>query len=281
MILWININLNYDLVNASKLILLQHSRIEFWVVGMGGTGSWLAASVVRLAFSLSNTGKEVQVTFVDNDVVEEANVLRQCFCYKEIGLPKAQTLALRYSIAWGMEIKAITKRFNQKMVQPGYKTLSIVIGCVDNASARESLSQVLKDKEYNHGSAPSIWYLDCGNSKSSGQVLLGSSLSNDPQDYTFRPLGCSQIPSPTIQHPELLVPLPEELEDNNLSCEQMALFNTQSLNINQQVAAVATDYLVQLTTGELKRFATYFDSTSASMRSLYLTQESILKSLQN
>ncbi|MBW4568800.1 MAG: ThiF family adenylyltransferase [Tolypothrix carrinoi HA7290-LM1] len=275
-----NMNHYYDFVNASKLILLQHSRIEFWVVGMGGTGSWLAASVVRLACSLSNTGKEVQVTFVDHDVVEEANVLRQCFCYKEIGLLKAQTLALRYSIAWGMEIKAITKRFHPKMVQAGYKTLSIIIGCVDNASARESLSQVLKHNDYNSNQAPSIWYLDCGNSKSSGQVLLGSNLSNAPQDYTFGPLGCSQIPSPTIQHPELLVPLPEELQDNNLSCEQMALLNTQSLSINQQVAAVATDYLIQLTTGELKRFATYFDSASASMRSLYLTQESVFKAIQ-
>lgn len=274
-------NLNYDFVNASKLILLQHSRIEFWVVGMGGTGSWLAPGVVRLACSLSNTGKEVQVTFVDHDVVEEANVLRQCFCYKEIGLPKAQTLALRYSIAWGMEIKAITKRFHPKMVQTGYKTLSIIIGCVDNASARKSLSQVLKHNDYNSNQAPSIWYLDCGNSKSSGQVLLGSNLSNAPQDYSFGPLGCSQIPSPTIQHPELLVPLPEELEEHNLSCEQMALLNTQSLSINQQVAAVATDYLVQLTTGELKRFATYFDAVSGSMRSLYLTQESVLKAILN
>lgn len=271
--------LNYDFVNSHRLLILQHANIEFWVVGMGGTGSWLSASVVRLARTLMKAGKPVRVYFVDHDIVEEANVLRQCFCDKEVGLFKAKTLAIRYSIAWGMEITAITEHFHQNMVKAGYRTLSIVIGCVDNAAARQSLSQVLKCNEYTHRSAPSIWYLDCGNSKISGQILLGSSLSQDPKTYVFGELGPIQLPSPTIQHPELTVPLPEELEDNTLSCEQLALLNAQSLSINQQVASHATDYLIQLTSGELRRFATYFDSSSGTARSLYITQHSVLKAI--
>lgn len=268
--------LNYDFVNSHRLLVLQHTSLEFWVVGMGGTGSWLSASVVRLARTLTNAGKLVRVYFVDHDIVEKANVLRQCFCDQEIGLFKAKTLALRYSLAWGMEITAITKRFHPNMVTSKYKTLSIFIGCVDNSAARQSLSQVLKCNEYNHGSAPSIWYLDCGNSKASGQVLLGSSLSQDPKTYAFGELGPTQLPSPTVQHPELIVPLPEELENNSLSCEQLALLNAQSLSINQRVAAEATDYLLGLTTGNLRRFATYFDLASGSTRSLYLTEAAVL-----
>lgn len=86
---------NYDLVSAHHLRVIQHSTVEFWVVGVGGTGSWLCASVVRLARTLTNNGKTVRVYFVDPDVVEAANVWRQCFCDKEIGLSKAKTLALR------------------------------------------------------------------------------------------------------------------------------------------------------------------------------------------
>lgn len=265
---------NYDLVSAHHLRVIQHSTVEFWVVGVGGTGSWLCASVVRLARTLTNNGKTVRVYFVDPDVVEAANVWRQCFCDKEIGLSKAKTLALRYSLAWGIEITAIAERFQPNWVTPTYHTLSIIIGCVDNAAARQSLASVLKFND-RLNRAPSIWYLDCGNSKTSGQVLLGSNLDLDIKKYAFSELGPLRLPSPTIQHPELLVPLPEELENNNLSCEQLAALNAQSLDINQRVAAEATNYLIGLTTGTLKRFATYFDTSAGSARSLYITEANV------
>jgi hypothetical protein len=51
--------------------------------------------------------------------------------------------------------------------------------------------------------------------------------------------------------------------------------DNQSLAVNQMVASVATDYLLRLTSGGLKRFATYFDLESGSMRSRYITPEEI------
>lgn len=271
--------LNYDFVNAHRLLVTQHSTIEFWVVGVGGTGSWLCASIVRLAQTLINNGKTVRIYFVDPDTVEEANVLRQCFCQKEVGLLKAKTLALRYSLAWGVAITAISEHFQPKWVRPSYNTLSIVIGCVDNAAGRQSLAEVLKSNDSSPNHAPSIWYLDCGNSKTSGQVLLGSHLDFDAEKYAFGELGPLRLPSPTVQHPELTVPLPEELENNNLSCEQLAVLNAQSLDINQRVAAEAANYLIGLTTGTLKRFATYFDINAGSARSLYITEKTVLKAI--
>jgi hypothetical protein len=59
----------------------------------------------------------------------------------------------------------------------------------------------------------------------------------------------------------------------------MALLNSQSLSINQRVAAEAFDYLLQLTTGKLRRFATYFDLESGSGKSLYTTQVSIMQAI--
>jgi len=192
-------------------------------------------------------------------------------------LNKAKTLALRYSLAWKMEVTAIAQLFQPEWIVPSYNSLIIVTACVDNAKARESITQVLQHNT--HRSAPHIWHLDCGNSKRSGQVLLGSHLSINPNDYDFEALGCFRLPAPTVQQPDLLIPQPEELADNNLSCEQMALLNSQSLSINQRVAAEAFDYLLQLTTGKLRRFATYFDLESGSGKSLYTTQVSIMQAI--
>jgi molybdopterin/thiamine biosynthesis adenylyltransferase len=50
---------------------------------------------LRLGRSLVKPAKKVQFEIADPDRVEEANISRQAFCDKEIGLPKAQALALR------------------------------------------------------------------------------------------------------------------------------------------------------------------------------------------
>jgi PRTRC genetic system ThiF family protein len=269
--------LNLDLANASPILTIDYTEIEFWLIGCGGTGSWLAPSIVRLGRVLDGKGKKVKLYFVDPDYVEEANVLRQCFCDAEIGLNKAKTLALRYAIAWKMEVGAIAQPFSSDWVTPGYNTLALVVGCVDNAKARQSITQVLENNS--HQLAPRTWYLDCGNSRRSGQVLIGSHLSTKPDDYQFNTLGCFRLPAPTVQQPDLLIPQPEEMENHTLSCEQLALLNSQSLSINQRVASEAFDYLLQLTTRKLRRFATYFDLESGSARSLYTTQTSIIQSL--
>jgi hypothetical protein len=180
-----------------------------------------------------------------------------------------------------MEITAIAAPFSSKMLNIRMGTLFVVIGCVDNAAARQELSQTLQhnDNEWSPTAPPKVWYLDCGNSFASGQVLLGSHLSTDPKFYNFSEIGCTKLPSPTAQHPELLIPLLEELTDNNLSCEQLAMLNAQNLDINQRVASEATTYLLGLTTGNLKRFATYFDTAAGSCRSLYLTEAAVQRAI--
>ena len=54
--------------------------------------------------------------FVDPDFVERKNIPRQNFCDAEVGYPKAQTLAARYGLAWGVEIRAVNGRFSADMV---------------------------------------------------------------------------------------------------------------------------------------------------------------------
>lgn len=166
--------LNYDLVEAAPVILRPHEQIHFWVVGCGGTGSFLVQLIARIARSLTHAGKSARITLVDPDHVEPANVTRQCFCEAEIERNKAQTLTARYSLAWNLTIEAIPEPFQGHWVAGNYDPLTILLGCVDRAAGRRSLAEALDYNRYSN--APRVWWIDAGNGDRFGQVLVGSSL---------------------------------------------------------------------------------------------------------
>ena len=268
-------------LQARPIFTLQGQDIALWLVGAGGTGSFLARHISRLAWLLSaQHGKRVAVTFVDHDVVEPANVLRQDFCQSEIGLPKVRALSLRYTAAFGIEIQTICERFHHDMLaraQHSWKTLTIVCGAVDNAQARAAIAESLS--ENGDAEVPKIWHLDCGNALDAGQLLLGTTNNREELADAFKLPGyCRKLPSPVMQHPELLVPLPEELADHALSCEQLLIANAQSLMVNQQVAAYAAEMLYELlVTQRLRRFATYFHQPSGTAVSKYITPDVVAR----
>lgn len=276
-------SLNTDFLEAKPIVLPYYKKIAFYLIGCGGNGSWLATTICRLARLFHETHKPTQVTFIDPDFVENKNLVRQNFCYAEIGLNKAQALALRYSAAWGIEIRAIDKTFNPNILSSEQETLTLLIGCVDNAQARQSIAKAIETHQYFYQRTTNLWWLDCGNhaTSASGQVLLGSHLNPDKESYQLHELGCVRLPAPTLQHPELLIPQPEELTEHQYSCEELAIRNTQCLGINQMVAAYASEYLIQLTTGQLKRFATYFDLKSGAASSSYTTYSSIIQAIHH
>lgn len=266
------LDLSYS--QSVPLLVADRKHIEFILVGAGGTGGWLIGAIARLMLEIeSKTNKSTFCTVVDFDTVEQANIPRQNFQQSEIGLAKAEVLAARYSLALGCKIRAIAKPFDQDMIFGHWHKLLIIVGCVDNAAARAQISQCLDQNSRDR--APGIFWLDCGNhaNSSSGQVLLGT--SNDFSiksafDNLENPNFCINLPSPAVQHPELLVPLPSQLTSTHLSCAKIQAHNRQSLFVNSWVAAIASEYLLALTlTGGLRRFATYFDNSSGTMRSRY------------
>ena len=262
-----------DYLNAQPVVIRDWQKLQIILVGCGGTGSWLAPALARLARSLVDGGKNVDLVLVDPDKVELKNIYRQNFAQHEVGLNKAQCLAIRYGTAWGVEIQAIASPFNNLFVDlpVNQSTLCVIIGCVDNAAARREIAEALS---YNDSSLlPSVWWLDCGNHEVSGQVLIGSS---NAAPWFDEALGwCKNLPSPALQHPELLQAKIEEIAE--LSCAEIQQRNAQSLTVNQQVAAIAADYVVRLLSRSLNRFATYFDLASGTMRSLYVTPEAIAR----
>ena len=275
--------LNLDALEAATLRLIERDSLSIILVGCGGTGSWLAPTVVRTARLLvEKFNKTVKVVFVDPDTVEPKNCYRQNFAEFEIGQNKAETLATRYGLVWGLDVLALPRRFDAELDKllnnehQSYYGQSVVIGCVDNAPARSEIQRYITEKA---GYSAARWWLDCGNSRHSGQVLLGG--FNNKNDTTAFPIPgyCARLPLPTDQHPDLLIEQPvEDADETSLSCADMALRGAQGLAVNQQVAAIAGDYLLQmLVYGTLTHFQTYFDQSSGTMRSTPITPGNVQK----
>lgn len=267
--------LDLEFAHASPVIVAAHSVLRLVLVGCGGTGSHMAHTVAQLARVLSDSGRSVEVLFVDPDHVEQKNVPRQNFCPAELGLNKAETLANRYASAWGLDIQAVTAKFHPDLADPGYNGLTVLIGCVDTAAGRKAMHAALKHNDRHQ--APRVWHLDCGNAKDYGQVRIGATADADRLGAAFATRGmCTNLPAPGLQAPDLLAPPPDEEAPEKLSCAELIALNAQSLVINKLIASVASDYLVRLLlTSDLKRFATFVSASACSSRSLYTTLSTV------
>ncbi|WP_013334878.1 ThiF family adenylyltransferase [Gloeothece verrucosa] len=270
------------IIRPIPILIGSFNFLDIYLVGCGGTGSFLAPSLVRLVLELQQGGCDVRLTFVDHDHVSDRNIPRQNFCPGDLGGYKAALLASRYGIAFGVEIAAIVEPFNYQLVdRPRWHSQTILIGCVDNSPARSELSTVLSSlAQYNR----QIWYLDCGNHGegiAAGQVLLGSTNNFDLQaafNDLENPSFCVSLPAPGLQHPELLENHPEDGMDEHLSCTQIAERNKQALFINQRVAVEAVEMINRLINQRsLNRFATYFNCEWGSARSEYITVANLKK----
>src|SRR5438876_868937 len=82
-------SLDSAFAHAAPIKLPSFTKVEFVLVGCGGTGSWLAPAVSQLLLTLRQMDLQASVTFVDPDIVEQKNVVRQNFCHAEIGRYKA------------------------------------------------------------------------------------------------------------------------------------------------------------------------------------------------
>jgi PRTRC genetic system ThiF family protein len=260
---------------AATIVAPPWQFVQIVMAGAGGTGSYLAMHLGRLMHSLYRMDKGVHLTIVDPDVVAEENVGRQLFCDAEKGVPKAEALMRRYGQAWGCNMSACVGKFDESLILG--RDLTIVVGCVDNAEARQSLNEVLRQNDgFEH---PSFWWLDCGNVRNFGRVLLGTAAEVSLLHGAFseKESGlCRALPSPAMSYPDLLAPLPEEKPDAGdvMSCAQRAAANLQSLNINAEMAVHASDFLTRLlVTQDLKKIETETNLRTGVVTSRYALPE--------
>lgn len=270
--------------HAAVVMPVEYNTVRFIVVGAGGTGSFVVPAIARLIYELKHQqSNSVEMLIVDPDVVENGNIPRSNFCFAEVGRYKAQTLAERVSMAWGIETSFSCEKFDRekllKSSNSDYRNLTIIVGCVDNYMARREMHRAL-DEFHGYGDASRLWWIDGGNGKTSGQVLLGSTTKRlKPEQYFTGTSICRALPAPSLQHPDLLEPekLPASSE---ISCPERVRMGEQGLNVNQRVSVEIAEMLsAMLLTRSLKRYALYFDLESGTSRSVYCTQETVIRVL--
>lgn len=250
--------------------------VELTLVGCGGTGSFLALHLGRLAWhAREQHGIEMRMTFVDPDVVEHKNVGRQNFVAAEVGWPKAEALARRYGLGFGLGIRFFNEALKPEHVEQGRRYrdgwLHMVVGCVDNVAARRGILDICK------GWNDRLWWMDCGNHDQSGQVVLGNG-----ETVEMSPLGfCVGLPWPGVRHPELVRKSGNRgiRESGNGDtgmgdCAVDALMDAQSLMVNQAAAGWAASYVYRLVVArDVDCWGTYFDLGAGSARSEYISSQ--------
>jgi len=288
-------NIDLSFLNAKLVLPIDYKVVQFWLVGAGGTGSFMAMNLARLAFELNQNGKWAEIVIVDPDQVEVDNIPRSNFCFAEIGANKAETLARRISGAWGIEVGFVKEGFRPELLQnknddwniqsSNSNKLVFLVGCVDNHLARREMHKTLKlynEQRYGN-SSPRLWWIDGGNGRDTGQILIGNRLnSKEICEAAQKSPILSLLPAPSLQHPDLLSSGNEKTfisrgqTGDEMTCAERIRLGEQSLNVNQRVAVEIAEMLTELLlTQTLKRFATYFDLESGASRSLYNTPEAI------
>jgi PRTRC genetic system ThiF family protein len=265
--------LNYNYLNASPIVLRQdYSHIQLILVGCGGNGSHMASYLSGLYSVLSSQGKNVDVAFVDPDTVASRNIPRQAFSSAEVGLNKAEQMALRYGAFRGMKITAYPETFDHSRFSYYWNTLTLIIGCTDNGLARQEIAKALECNREDR--LPNVWWLDLGNDHHSGQILLGCAPTPGHLKIAFGLEGkCLALPSPALVHPDLLEDEPPVEEP--LGCAEMALRSQQLDSVNRVCAGWAASYLDQLFKGTLKTWATYFNVETKNAMSRYVSPQEI------
>lgn len=210
---------------------VRHEPFKVLVVGAGGTGSQVLTALAQLDHALRSLGRPgLQVTCMDGDRVSEANVGRQMFFPADVGHYKSEVLIHRINMtmrtSWDASIA--------KLKASDRVDADIVIGCVDTRAARFAIMRAIE-----RGGAMSYW-LDFGNGKDHGQVVLG------------QVSGASCRTNPRGKLPHVGELFPEAIDftldaaDDQPSCSLAEALERQSLFINRAVTVHGMNLLWQL-----------------------------------
>jgi PRTRC genetic system ThiF family protein len=199
------------------------------LVGVGGTGSILAGELASLETTLRRLGHPgFDVTVFDPDRVSPANIGRQRYCEADLGLWKAVVSVHRINLFFNLEWRAVPTRFERTRRSP--VDFDLLLTCVDSAAARLAIGAVARRWR------GALW-LDTGNGRSTGQVVLGhvgNRLEGDGAGV--------RLPNVLDLFPELVAV--DDTEEHSCSTEEA--LRRQELPVNRVAATIAFDLIYQL-----------------------------------
>lgn len=227
------------------------------LIGAGGSGSQIAMELFQmdsLLRSLSNGVVYLDVTICDGDDVSLFNVGRQAFYMGDVGHKKASVLVDRFNMFGQTNWRSISSYIDAKTLSN--LDTDFIITAVDKAKFRVELGQKLESIT----STKSLLWLDVGNSKSEGQIILGHAFKNANVEL--------RIPNVYDLYGSMLDNVDDEKEDTP-SCSTSAALSKQDFGVNRAVSGQATQLIWQLIRyGKLTHHGAFVDVLTASVQPL-------------
>lgn len=208
------------------------------LIGAGGTGSLMAVRLARLDYALRESGRiGIDVTVFDPDTVEAHNVGRQGFCPCDIGDNKATNVVSKTNRGFGCTFTAKPEPFDiEKAGGRNRGTFNIYITATDDAGFRSDFHPFfrhMKEPNCDNGYGDAFYWMDLGNSKNTGQCILGSKAIRQPLAENVVPV----LPTIIDRFPNIDTDENQERQGN--SCSYAARLEEQDLCINDCLSAQA------------------------------------------
>ena len=209
-------------------------RTHIRVVGCGGNGSQMLTGLARLNHALRALGKPgIRVVAHDGDAVSPANVGRQLFAPGDVGRNKAVVLIHRLNSYFGTDWYAEPNEF-----RPNDGRTTVLVSCVDTRRARAFIDYAVTTPGGMGGSRSPAYWMDLGNRREDGQVILGCPASNKRWRKNKE-----RLPTVAELLPEIIR---RGREDNAPSCSLAEALGRQELFINTLLTAQALQILWML-----------------------------------
>jgi len=217
------------------LINPQH-EITIALIGAGGTGSQTLTCLGRMDATLKALGHPgLFVTLYDPDIVTLANKGRQLFSESDIGLNKASCLITRINRFFATDWEAVPEAYTEQGA-------NIIITCTDNVASRLFVHEIFH-KEQDRYIQPYdrfMYWIDFGNTRYTGQAILGSRNINQPISKKYKTV--SRLPTVTE-----LFDYTKMKENNAIpSCSLAEALKKQDLFINSTLAQLGCNLLWKL-----------------------------------
>jgi PRTRC genetic system ThiF family protein len=233
---------------TAPYLLNPANPISVNLIGAGSTGSRVLTTLAETSHTLralGHPGFSVQV--FDDDIVCEPNLGKQRFADAELGMLKCVARVNNINRWFGTDWKAIPHQYCKANLHlfENKGLANITISCVDTVSARQGIAEILGAVKGSY--LPSIYkpfyWMDYGNSRYSGQVLLATvGEISQPESNLYQPVG--SLPFMTEEFEQQLQA--SEAEDNTPSCSHAEALEKQDLFINGALAQHGATLLLHL-----------------------------------